>query len=39
MPLDGFDRLFRDADSRAEPVAVAAAGGGPFATALLLARD
>jgi phosphate butyryltransferase len=27
MPLDGFDRLFRDADSRAEPVAVAAAGG------------
>ena len=27
MPLDGFDRLYRDADSRAEPVAVAAAGG------------
>jgi phosphotransacetylase len=27
MPLDGFDRLFRDADARAEPVAVAAAGG------------
>jgi phosphate butyryltransferase len=27
MPLDGFDRLFRDADARSEPVAVAAAGG------------
>lgn len=27
MPLDGFDRLFGDADARAEPVAVAAAGG------------
>ena len=27
MPLDGFDRLFRDADARAEPVSVAAAGG------------
>jgi phosphate butyryltransferase len=27
MPLDGFDRLFRDADERDEPVAVAAAGG------------
>jgi phosphotransacetylase len=27
MPLDGFDRLFRDADERTEPVAVAAAGG------------
>jgi phosphate butyryltransferase len=27
MPLDGFDRLFQDADARAEPVSVAAAGG------------
>ena len=27
MPLDGFDRLYRDADSRAEPLAVAVAGG------------
>jgi phosphate butyryltransferase len=27
MRLDGFDRLFRDADARPEPVAVAAAGG------------
>jgi phosphate butyryltransferase len=27
MPLDGFDRLFREADARAEPVSVAAAGG------------
>lgn len=27
MPLDGFDRLFRDADARTEPIAVAAAGG------------
>jgi phosphate butyryltransferase len=27
MPLDGFDRLFRDADARTEPVGVAAAGG------------
>jgi phosphate butyryltransferase len=27
MPLDGFDRLFRDADARAERVSVAAAGG------------
>jgi phosphotransacetylase len=27
MPLDGFDRLFCDADARAEPVGVAAAGG------------
>lgn len=27
MPLDGFDQLFRDADGRTEPVAVAAAGG------------
>src|SRR6516162_4985602 len=27
MPLDGFDRLSRDADARPEPVAVAAAGG------------
>jgi phosphotransacetylase len=27
MPLDGFDRLFHDADARAEPVAIAAAGG------------
>jgi phosphotransacetylase len=27
MPLDRFDRLFRDADERAEPVSVAAAGG------------
>src|SRR5689334_4341342 len=27
MPLDGFDRLFRDADARAEPIRVAAAGG------------
>ncbi len=27
MPLDGFDRLYQDADARAEPVSVAAAGG------------
>lgn len=27
MPIDGFDRLFRDADARTEPVRVAAAGG------------
>jgi phosphate butyryltransferase len=27
MPLDGFDRLYRDADARTEPVRVAAAGG------------
>ena len=27
MPLDGFDRLYRDADVRSEPVSVAAAGG------------
>lgn len=27
MPLDGFDRLFRDADARTEPLRVAAAGG------------
>ena len=27
MPLDGFDRLYQDADTRAEPVSVAAAGG------------
>jgi phosphate butyryltransferase len=27
MPLDGFDRLFRDADARTEPVGLAAAGG------------
>ena len=27
MPLDGFERLYRDADARAEPVSVAAAGG------------
>src|SRR5438270_13635188 len=27
MPLDGFDRLFRDADARAEPIRIAAAGG------------
>ena len=27
MPLDGFDRLYHDADGRREPVRVAAAGG------------
>jgi phosphate butyryltransferase len=27
MPLDGFDRLFRDAAARTEPMSVAAAGG------------
>src|SRR6185312_3561221 len=27
MPLDGFDRLFRDADARPEPIRIAAAGG------------
>ncbi len=27
MPLDGFDRLYQDADARTEPVCVAAAGG------------
>jgi phosphotransacetylase len=27
MPLDGFDRLSRDADARTEPVSVAVAGG------------
>jgi phosphate butyryltransferase len=27
MPLDGFDRLYRDANARTEPVRVAAAGG------------
>jgi phosphate butyryltransferase len=27
MPLDGFDRLYQDADARTEPVSVAAAGG------------
>jgi phosphotransacetylase len=27
MSLDGFDRLFRDADARAEPIRIAAAGG------------
>ena len=27
MSLDGFDRLYQDADARTEPVGVAAAGG------------
>jgi phosphotransacetylase len=27
MPLDGFDRLYHDADARPEPIRVAAAGG------------
>ena len=27
MPLDGFDRLYRDADARSDPVSVAVAGG------------
>jgi phosphate butyryltransferase len=41
MPLDGFDHLFRDADARAEPVTVAAAGGDDLTVieALRIAAD
>jgi phosphotransacetylase len=41
MPLDGFDRLFRDADERGERVSVAAAGGDDptVIEALGIARD
>ncbi len=41
MPLDGFDRLFVDADARTEPVSVAAAGGDDLSVleALRIAAD
>jgi phosphotransacetylase len=41
MPLDGFDRLFQDADSQTGPVSVAAAGGDDFTVleALRIASD